>query len=121
MEGYWRFHYEIGTIEGYGIAMLHDGDLVGADVEHVWTGTYKENGPALILRIRVRPAVCINDETADRPKPSILFLTGYHTKTFAALEGGVKRDTNLRIALTLRKCKGALADVASQSLGRRAA
>jgi len=122
MEGYWKFHYEIGATEGDGIAMLHEGELVGGDFEHVWTGTYEEDRPALNARIRITPSVSSEEEKImARDKPRIFSLRGYCTEDFAALEGIAEHCTDQRIAITMRKCKGAVKPLAGEPSGKKAA
>lgn len=109
MEGYWKFHYEIGKAEGDGIAMVHDGDLVGGDFEHVWSGTYEEDKPALHARIRINSSVSSDEERImARDRPTIFSLCGYCTEDFAALEGTSEHCKDQHIAIIMRKCKGAV-------------
>lgn len=122
MEGYWKFHYEIGAANGDGIAMLHDGELVGGDFEHVWTGIYEEDRPALRARIRITPSVSSEEEKImARDKPLIFSLRGYCTEDFAALEGSAEHCKDQRIAITMRKCKGAVETLPGQPTGKKAA
>jgi hypothetical protein len=108
MEGYWQTHYEVGTTRGDGIAMLHDGELLGGDLEHVWSGTYEEDGPRLYMRIRIVPYVStLEEEIMARDQPIIVSLSGYCTEDFARLEGSAEHRKDLRIEIMLRKCKGA--------------
>lgn len=122
MEGYWKFHYEIGAVDGDGIAMLHDGELVGGDFEHVWSGTYEEDTSTLHVRIRITPSVsCDEERIMARDKPQIFSLHGYCTEDFAALEGAAEHCKDQRIAITMRKCKGAVQDLPSLPTEKKAA
>jgi hypothetical protein len=122
MEGYWKFHYEIGPVNGDGIAMLHDGELVGGDFEHVWTGTYEEDQSAIRARIRITPSVSSEEEKIMARDKSLIFsLRGFCSEDFAALEGSAEPCKDLRIAITMRKCKGAAQDLPMEPFGKKAA
>lgn len=122
MEGYWTTHFEAGLVHGDGIAMLHDGELVGGDFEHVWTGTYEESGRNLLARIRIVPSVSSEEEeTMAREKPVIYSLHGYCTEDFAALEGIAEHRKDQHIEITMRRCKGALRSLPGQPLEKKAA
>lgn len=106
MEGYWLTHFEAGKRQGDGIAMLHAGELVGGDIEHLWSGTYEEEGRHVIARIRIVPCVsCPEEETMAREKPVILSLEGYCTEDFARLEGHPDGREEERFEVTMRKCR----------------
>jgi len=106
MEGYWLTHYDAGSAHGDGIAMLHGGELLGGDLEHVWRGTYEEEGPRVIARIRIAPFVTRDEEgTMAREKPVILSLQGYCTEDFARLEGHPDQREEVLFHVEMRKCK----------------
>lgn len=127
MDGYWTIHYEIGAAHGDGIAMLHDGEFVGGDFEHAFTGTYeadelKADEATLSARIRIAPSVSSEEERImAREKPLIFSLHGYRTGDFAALEGAAEHRKDQRVAIIMRKCKGTLRDLPEQPLGKKAA
>ena len=106
MKGYWLTHYKFGTVSGHGIAMLHEGELVGGDCEHIWSGTYEENGSTLDATIRVVPAVSSREvEALALDQPVILLLSGYCTEEFAWLEGYAEHRKDRRCEIEMRKCK----------------
>ncbi len=106
MEGYWLTHYNAGTAHGDGIAMLSKGELLGGDLEHVWSGTYEEEGAKLYARIRIVPFVSRpEEETMAREQPMILSLQGYCTEDYARLEGHPDHREDLLFEVELRKCK----------------
>lgn len=109
MEGYWLLHYDTGKTSGDGIAMLHAGELLGGDLDHLWTGTYEREGAKLSARIRIVPAVSSQDEEIlAREQPIILNLSGYCTDDFARLDGSAEHRTDIRFEITMRKCKASL-------------
>ena len=106
MEGYWLTHYDAGAVHGDGNAMLHGGELLGGDLEHIWSGSYEEEGPKLYARIRIAPFVTRQEEgTMAREKPMILSLKGYCTEEFARLEGHPDQREDLMFQVEMRKCK----------------
>jgi hypothetical protein len=119
MEGYWLTHYKFGTTSGRGIAMLHEGELVGGDGEHVWRGTYAEDGPTVDATIRVVPGVSSEEVDAlARDQPVILLLSGYCTEEFARLEGYAEHRKDQRVEIEMRKCR---ASSSSQQIEKKAA
>jgi len=106
MEGYWLTHYDAGSAHGDGIAMLHGGELLGGDLEHVWRGTYEEEGTRVFARIRIAPFVTREEEgTMAREKPVILSLEGTCTEEFARLEGHPDQREDVQFHVEMRKCR----------------
>lgn len=109
MEGYWLLHYDTGETSGDGIAMLHAGELVGGDLDHLWNGTYDREGPRLTARIGIAPVMSSpEEELMAREKLLILNLSGYCTDDFARLEGSVEHKPAHHFEITMRKCKGSV-------------
>ena len=105
MEGYWLTHYESGTTRGDGIVMLHEGELLGGDLEHVWAGTYEEEPPKVYARIRITPFVSRPEEGAmARDQPVIMSLSGFCTEEFAALDGSPDGREDRPFHVEMRKC-----------------
>jgi hypothetical protein len=107
VEGYWLTHYKFGMASGLGIAMLHQGELMGGDCEHIWSGVYEEDGSTINVIIRVVPAVSSQEvEALARDQPVILLLSGYCTEEFARLEGYPEHRKDQRCEVEMRKCTG---------------
>ena len=106
MDGYWLAHYDSGTRHGEGIMMLRGGDLMGGDLEHVWTGTYEEEPPKLYARIRIVPFVsCAEERTMAREQPEIVNLSGFCTEEYATLEGCPEGRMGETFHVEMRKCR----------------
>ena len=106
MEGYWLTHYDAGKTHGDGVAMLHAGELLGGDPEHLWSGTYEEEDHRLHLRVRIVPRVSrIEHENIAREKPMLISLEGCCTENFARLEGHPDGREDLSFQVMLRKCR----------------
>jgi hypothetical protein len=119
MKGYWLTHYKFGTTSGQGIAFLHEGELVGGDCEHIWSGTYEEDGSTVDATIRVVPAVSsLEAEALARDQPVVLLLSGYCTEEFARLEGYAEHRKDSRCEIEMRKC---MASSTSPQIEKKAA
>lgn len=106
MEGYWLTHYESGTAHGDGIVMLHEGELVGGDLEHTWAGTYEEDPPKVYARIRISPFVSRPEEgSMARDQPVIMSLSGFCTDELATLDGHPDGREEMRYHVEMRKCR----------------
>ena len=106
MEGYWLTHYDAGKSHGDGIAILRSGERLGGDLDHVWRGSYEEEGPKLYARIRIAPFVSRpEEETMAREQPMILTLQGYCTEDYARLEGHPDHREDLQFQVEMRKCQ----------------
>lgn len=106
MNGYWLAHYDSGARHGEGIVMLRGGDLMGGDLEHVWTGTYEEESPKLYARIRIAPFVSREEETTmAREQPVIVNLSGFCTDEYATLEGSPEGSNAEPFHVEMRKCR----------------
>ncbi|HTV82960.1 MAG TPA: hypothetical protein VME18_09950 [Acidobacteriaceae bacterium] len=106
MEGYWLAHYDSGSRRGEGIVMLRGGDLLGGDLEHVWTGTYEEESPKLYARIRIVPFVsCAEERSMAREQPVILSLSGFCTNEYATLEGYPEGYDGEPFHVEMRRCR----------------
>lgn len=106
MEGYWLAHYDSGARHGEGMVMLRGGDLLGGDLEHVWTGTYEEESPKLYARIRIVPFVsCAEERSMARELPVIVNLSGFCTEEFATLEGCPEGRDAESFHVEMRRCR----------------
>jgi hypothetical protein len=118
MEGYWLAHYESGARHGEGIVMLRGGELLGGDLEHVWSGTYEEESPKLYARIRIVPFVsCAEEQSMAREQPVIVNLSGCCTNEFATLDGYPEGLVGGLFHVEMRKCRS----MRSEAIERKAA
>jgi len=54
-DGLWYAHFTAGPVQGDGIAVLRDGEILGGDPAHTYTGSYTTDGPEVYLNVRVAP------------------------------------------------------------------
>ncbi len=106
MEGYWITHFDAGTAQGDGIAMLHGGELLGGDLERVWRGTYEEEDQRVSMRIRLSPFVTREgEEMMARERSVIVSLEGTCTEEAATLAGHPDQRQDVLVHVEMRKCK----------------
>lgn len=88
MQGLWITHFNAGAAHGNGIAVLREGEILGGDFAHTWTGTYREEGAQLYARVRVAPYVgSHNGEPMVPDRPVTMTLKGTWSDTDAELTG----------------------------------
>jgi hypothetical protein len=86
VNGVWIAHFNTGAAHGSGIAVLRQGEILGGDFYHSWSGTYEEEGSRLYARVRVQRNL-IDQEPAGGEKPFMLTFSGSHSGLDAALTG----------------------------------
>lgn len=105
MEGYWLAHYDAGAAHGEGIVMMHGGELLGGDMEHVWSGSYEEEPPKLYAHIRIVPFVSRAEETTmAREQPLLVTLSGFCTSEFATLDGHPDGREDMPFHIEMHRC-----------------
>ena len=103
MNGLWIAHFNAGAAHGNGIAVFREGEILGGDFGHTWTGTYEEEGPHLYARIRVAPYVSHSEMTPlVMDKPVMMTLSGSCTEKDAVLEGHAD-DSEVPVSIEMNK------------------
>ena len=102
MEGLWYTHFTAGPVHGDGLAVLRDGEILGGDPAHTYTGSYHSDGPNLFANIRVSPYAA-SIVPADIHKPLELFLKGSVNGDTATVSGHPEQKTDLKVAVDLHK------------------
>jgi len=88
MKGLWIAHFNAGAAHGNGIAVFREGEILGGDFSHTWTGTYEEEGKSLYARIRVAPYTSHHEmEPMVQDRPMMLTLKGECDDRDALLTG----------------------------------
>jgi hypothetical protein len=88
MSGLWVAHFNAGAAHGNGIAVLRDGEILGGDFAHIWTGTWQEEGSRLYAHVRVAPyAAPPNGEPAVLDRTIEMTLSGERSGDDAKLSG----------------------------------
>ncbi len=53
MEGLWHTHFSAGPAHGDGIVVLRNGEILGGDASHIYTGSYRTDGALVYLDVHV--------------------------------------------------------------------
>ena len=102
MEGIWYAHFTSGPAQGDGVAVLRDGEILGADPRHTYSGSYREDGNVLYADIRVTP-YAIPGDLSDIEHPFSLFLTGSFTERSASVSGHPTNRPDVTVNIELRR------------------
>jgi hypothetical protein len=102
MEGLWHTHFTSGPAHGDGMVVLHDGQILGGDPSHTYTGNYQVDGARLYATVRVTPfAAALAQENPE--EPMTLFLTGSIAKDMATISGHPEEHTSMDVTVDLRR------------------
>lgn len=95
MEGLWYTHFTAGQVQGDGLAVLRDGEILGGDPAHTYTGSYSTDGTQLYLDVRVSPHR--GHVPADMERPVSFVLWGSANGETGNVSGcsGNKRDAKV--------------------------
>lgn len=100
MEGLWYTHFTAGHSRGEGMTVLHDGQILGCDRTHTYTGTYHFDGSQLYAYVHVSPTT----EDPDIYEPEVnLFLKGSVAENAAIITGHPDDRNDVDIAVELRR------------------
>ncbi len=102
MEGLWYAHFKVGPIRGDGLAVLRDGELLGGDPAHIYTGSYNSDGPNLYANVRVSPHATSNIPS-DLDHPVNVFFKGTIAGDSAVVSGHPYRHSELSIDVELHR------------------
>lgn len=105
MEGLWFTHFSVGPEYGDGMVVLHDGQLLGGDHCHTYTGTYMVDTPNLYARVTVKPYVWDPESpTLEHPEePIMLTLTGTLSGHSAVVFGHPDNQEDVDISIEMRQ------------------
>jgi hypothetical protein len=102
MEGIWYAHFIAGTNQGDGLAVLRNGEILGGDAQHIYKGSYQEDGRFLYANVRVAPSA-VSPVPADLEHPFSLFLKGSIAGTTATISGHPDNHPDVTVQVELRK------------------
>lgn len=100
MEGLWYTHFTAGPSHGEGMTVLHDGQILGCDRVHTYTGTYHFDGSLLYAYVHVSTT---NDDPETEDQTVNLFLQGSVQGDSATVSGHPDDQTDMDIAVELRR------------------
>jgi len=101
MEGIWYAHFAAGPVQGDGIAVLRQGEILGGDPIHTYTGSYSSDGSNLYANVQVSPYA--GRVASDLKHPLQFFLQGSLAGTSATVSGHADNKPDLRIVVELHQ------------------
>jgi hypothetical protein len=102
MEGLWYTHFTAGQVHGDGMAVLRNGEILGGDPAHTYTGSYQFDGPNLYANVCVSPHATPS-VPADLERPVTIFLKGSVAGDSATVSGHPDRHADVQIAVELHR------------------
>lgn len=102
MEGLWHTHFNAGPAHGDGIVVLRDGQILGGDASHIYTGSYHTDGPLVYLDVHV--SRWLDDtEALAAETPQAFFLSGSVHGNSATVSGHPDQHRDVTIAVELHR------------------
>jgi len=100
MQGLWYAHFTAGPVQGDGLAVLRDGEILGGDMAHTYSGSYREDGSLLYANVEVSPYQRSNTP-ADLAHPVTFFLKGAVVGDSANISGHPDNRPDLAVSVEL--------------------
>jgi len=100
-DGLWYAHFTAGPVQGDGIAVLRDGEILGGDPAHTYTGSYTTDGPEVYLNVRVAPYAGHVPAEMDRPMEFVLW--GSANGDSARVSGCANNHRDLKAIVDLHR------------------
>ncbi len=102
MEGLWYAHFTAGRVQGEGIAVLRDGEILGGDPAHTYAGSYTWDGPELYADVCVSPYFGGRVPT-DLERPVTFYLQGSISGDTAKVSGHANNHPEMGVVVELRR------------------
>jgi hypothetical protein len=102
MNGLWHMHFTAGPVNGDGVAVWRDGEILGGDHAHTYTGTYQFDGSLLYANVCISPYVSLST-TSDLDRPLTLFLKGSVTGNEGTVSGHPDSQASLNVAVEMHR------------------
>src|SRR5579871_6015068 len=102
MEGIWYTHFSAGPVQGDGVAVLHDGEIQGADPSHTYVGSYQEDGSNLYANVRVSPYAGAT-VPVEMEHPVTLFLKGSVNGNSAKIAGHPNNRPDVMVSVEMHR------------------
>ena len=102
MEGVWYTHFSAGPVQGDGLAVLRDGEILGGGPVHTYKGSYQSDGSNLYANVCVSPYLGAN-VPSDLDRPVTFFLRGSVAGNSAVVSGHPDHKPDLTVAVELHR------------------
>lgn len=102
MNGLWHTRFNAGPAHGDGIVVLRDGEILGGDASHIYTGSYHTDGPLVYFDVHVARWLEKN-AAADSESPRAFFFRGSVHGDSATVSGHPDDRREVTIAVELHR------------------
>ncbi|HUH62205.1 MAG TPA: GrlR family regulatory protein [Terracidiphilus sp.] len=102
MEGLWYAHFKAGPVQGDGMAVLRQGEILGGDPLHTYSGSYQSDGSLLYANVRVSPYTA-GPAPTDIERPIDFFLQGSIEGKTANIAGHADNKPELAVTVELHR------------------
>lgn len=102
MEGLWHTHFTAGPVQGEGLAVLRDGEILGGDPARTYTGSYREDGKLIYANVRVSPYAHAG-VPSELKHPITIFLQGVVRGDDASVSGHADNAPGLTVSIELHR------------------
>jgi len=102
LNGLWHTHFVAGPAHGDGMAVLRDGEILGGDPTHTYTGSYRLDGALLYANVRVSPYPA-SGSSDPVEGPLTFFLSGSVAGDAGTLSGHTDQKTEWKVAVDLHR------------------
>ena len=102
MEGLWYAHFSAGPVQGDGLAVLRNGEILGGDLSHTYTGSYQEDGSHLYANVLVSPYAAAS-VPVENDRPVTFFLKGTLAGDDATVTGHPDNKPGLKVEVQLHR------------------
>jgi hypothetical protein len=101
IDGLWYTHFSAGEIQGDGMAVLRDGEILGGDPAHTYTGSYTSDGPKVYVNVRVSPYA--GHVPVEMTRPLDFVLWGAADGESAHISGCADNKRDLKVVVDLHR------------------
>jgi T3SS negative regulator,GrlR len=101
MDGLWYTHFTVGEVQGDGMAVLRDGEILGGDPAHTYSGSYTSDGPEVYVDVRVSPYA--GHVPADMEQPTSFVLWGSVNGDSGKVSGCAGNRRDLKVTVDLHR------------------
>jgi hypothetical protein len=101
LDGLWYAHFTAGPVQGDGMAVLRDGEILGGDPVHTYTGSYTFDGPEVYLNVCVAPYSGRTPTDIDKPIDFVLW--GSANGDSAKVSGCANHHRELKAVVELHR------------------
>jgi hypothetical protein len=103
MEGLWFTHFNAGPEHGKGMVVLREGQILGGDQGHTYSGTYSSDGPQVHARVCVTPFVWTSTPSLLSQSAIMLTFIGMLDGNSGTISGHPDDREDVNVSVELRR------------------